>query len=93
MTRLLYSAVGQIGADIAQGYSRGSGRVQARFYGYALGSTREARDWYFKVRHALGKAEVERRLALLAEIGRLLQAIVGLQRSRSLGEERRPGEE
>jgi four helix bundle protein len=90
ITHLLYRAVGQIGADIAQGYSRGSGRDQARFYGYALASGREARDWYFRLRHALGAALVEERFALLAEIGRLLQAIIGLQRARARGEDARP---
>jgi four helix bundle protein len=92
ITHLLYRAVGQIGADIAQGYSRGSGRDQARFYGYALASAREARDWYFKLRHALDGPVVEQRFALLDEIGRLLQAIIGLQRTRSLGEDPRPAE-
>src|SRR5215216_6995852 len=92
ITHLLYRTVGQIGADICQGYSRGSGRDQARFYGYALGSARESRDWYFKVRHALGASLVADRLALLDEIAHLLQAIIGLQRSRSLGEDRRPDE-
>ena len=92
ITHLLYRTVGQIGADICQGYSRGTGRDQVRFYGYALGSTREARDWYFKVRHALGGPLVERRIALLDEVARLLQGMIGLQRSRSLGEDARPGE-
>jgi len=92
ITHLLYRAVGQVGADIAQGYSRGSGRDQARFYGYALASVREARDWYFRLRHALGEQVAADRFALLAEIGRLLQAIIGLQRTRSLGEDPRPGE-
>jgi four helix bundle protein len=92
LTHLLYRAVGQIGADIAQGYSRGSGRDQARFYGYALASAREARDWYFRLRHALGAEVVENRFRLLDEISRLLQAIIGLQRTRALGEDSRPGE-
>src|SRR5215218_3219092 len=78
ITHLLYRTVGQIGADICQGYSRGSGRDQARFYGYALGSARESL--------------VEDRLALLIEIARHPQAIIGLQRSRSLSEDRRPDE-
>ena len=90
LTHLLYRAVGQIGADIAQGYSRGSGRDQARFYGYALGSTREARDWYFKLRHALGEPVVDRRCDLLAEISALLQALIGLQRTRASGDDISP---
>ncbi len=41
----LYRAVGSIGANIAEGYSKQSGKDQARFYEYALGSAREARGW------------------------------------------------
>jgi four helix bundle protein len=83
----LYRAVGSIGANIAEGYSRGSGRDQARFYEYALGSAREARDWYFKARHVLGDHVIDSRLIPLAEISRLLLAIVSLQRTRSLRED------
>src|SRR4051812_32838715 len=42
----LYRAVGSIGANIAEGYSRGTGKDRARFYEYSLGSARESRDWY-----------------------------------------------
>ena len=42
----LYRAIGSISANIAEGYSRGTGRDRARFYEYALGSARESRDWY-----------------------------------------------
>lgn len=32
----LYRALGSLGANVAEGYSRGTGRDQARFYEYAL---------------------------------------------------------
>src|SRR5512135_3058639 len=51
----LYRAVGSIGANMAEGYSRSSGKDRVRFYEYSLGSARESRDWYFKGRHALGE--------------------------------------
>ena len=41
----LYRALGSIIADIAEGYSRGTGKERALFYEYALGSVRESRDW------------------------------------------------
>jgi len=44
----LYRALGSISANLAEGYSRGTGRDRARFYEYSLGSAREARDWYYK---------------------------------------------
>src|SRR3954462_8232592 len=42
----LYRSLGSISANIAEGYSRGTGKDRARFYEYALGSARESRDWY-----------------------------------------------
>jgi four helix bundle protein len=55
----LYDSLGSVSANIAEGYSRGSGtgKDRARFYEYALGSARESRDWYFKSRHLLGYAK------------------------------------
>jgi four helix bundle protein len=49
----LYRAIGSIGANIAEGYSRLSPRDKARFYEYALGSAKVSRDWYYKTRHVL----------------------------------------
>jgi four helix bundle protein len=50
----LYEAIGSIGANFAEGYSRSSARDQARFYEYSLGSARESRTWYYDGRHILG---------------------------------------
>jgi four helix bundle protein len=50
----LYRALGSISANIAEGYSRSTGRDRARFFEYALGSARESRDWYYKGRFGLG---------------------------------------
>src|ERR1043165_8172531 len=54
MADQLHRAAGAISAEICEGYSRRSGKDQARFYEYALGSARESRDWYFKSRRVLG---------------------------------------
>src|SRR5579872_2813480 len=51
----LNRAVGSISANFAEGYSRRSGRDQARFYEYSLGSVRETRNWYYQGRHVLGE--------------------------------------
>ena len=48
----LYRSVGSVSASIAEGYSKGAGKDGARFYEYALGPAREARDWYFKARRS-----------------------------------------
>ena len=52
----LYRSLGSISANIAEGYSRGTGKDRARFYEYALGSARESRNWYFVGRQILGEA-------------------------------------
>jgi four helix bundle protein len=83
----LFRAVGSISANVAEGYSRGTGRDRARFYEYALGSARETRDWYFKARHVLGPCVTEHRLNFLAEIIRLLLTMVPQQRGMALKED------
>lgn len=84
----LYRALGSISANLAEGYSRGTGRDRARFYEYALGSARESRDWYYKGRHILGPAVTTHRLSLLAQIIRLLLTMVPQQRQEILHETR-----
>ena len=86
----LYRALGSISANIAEGYSRGSGRERAHFYEYALGSARESRDWYYKARHVLGEEAVHRGLSALTEIIRLLLSIIPDERRRTLREESPP---
>ncbi|MBI1881895.1 MAG: four helix bundle protein [Chloroflexi bacterium] len=83
----LYRSLGSISANLAEGYSRGTGKDRARFYEYALGSARESRDWYFKGRHVLGQTVVEHRLQLLAEIIRLLLTMTSRQPGHILREE------
>ena len=83
----LYRAIGSVSANIAEGYSRGTGRDRARFYEYALGSAREGRDWYHKGRHVLGESVTSHRIGLLAQIIRLLLTIIPAERGASIKEE------
>lgn len=83
----MYRALGSIGSNIGEGYSRGTGRDRARFYEYALGSTREARDWYYKGRYVLGDSVVAHRLNLLTQIARLLLVMIPDQRGQCMREE------
>ena len=83
----LFRAVGSIGANIAEGYSRQSGKDRTRFYEYALGSTRESRHWYYQGRYVLSEKVAEHRINLLAEIARLLLSIIPQERVRNLAEE------
>ena len=82
----LYRALGSISANIAEGYSRGTGKDRARFYEYALGSARESRDWYYKSRHILSEPVTRHRLRLLTQIIRLLMTMVPQQRGHVLRE-------
>jgi four helix bundle protein len=83
----LYRALGSISANISEGYSRGTGRDRARFYEYALGSSRESRGWYYKGRHVLSDKVVQHRISLLTRIIRLLLKTVPDQRGGILREE------
>jgi four helix bundle protein len=82
----LYRALGSISANLAEGYSRGTGKDRARFYEYALGSARESRDWYFKARHILKDKVYQHRLHLLTRIIQLLLKMIPQQRGRILRE-------
>lgn len=83
----LYRSGGSISANIAEGYSRGTGKDRARFYEYALGSARECRDWYYKARHLLKEEVTEHRLDLLTQIIRLLLTILPIERGGTIREE------
>jgi four helix bundle protein len=89
----LYRALGSISANIAEGYSRSTGKDRARFYEYALGSARESRDWYYKSRHILGDDVANHRLSFMTQIIRLLITMVPQQRSRGTIREDRPSYE
>ncbi|HMD79805.1 MAG TPA: four helix bundle protein, partial [Anaerolineales bacterium] len=56
-----------ISANIAEGYSRSTGKDRARYFEYALGEAREARDRYFKARRVLKSEVVLHRIKLLTQ--------------------------
>ena len=77
----LLRAVNSIGANLAEGYGRSTGRERARYYDYAKASAREARDWYFKAGEELGIDVMEQRIELLDRILRILTAIIPRERN------------
>ena len=83
----LIRALDSISANIAEGYSRSTGKDRARFYEYSLGSARESRDWYYKARRILREEVVEHRMALLTQIIKMLNALVPKQRQKGIREE------
>ncbi len=82
----LYRAAGSISANIAEGFSMGTGKNRARFYEYALGSARESRDWYFKSRYVLGDEIARHRIDFLTRIIRLLLTMIPHQRQSPIRE-------
>lgn len=77
----LYRAVGSIAANIAEGYSRGTNADRVRFFEYALGSAREAREWYRRARPILGEERIAERCDLLTSIVRLLLVVIPAERN------------
>ncbi len=86
----LFDAVGSIGANISEGYSRGHQKDRARFYEYALGSARETRTWYFDARCVLGETVAQHRIRLHTQIVKLLLTMLPLTRGYSLHEGESP---
>ncbi len=83
----LYRAVCSISANIAEGYSRSTGKDRARFLEYSLGSAREARDWYYKSCHTLKDEVIEHRIDLLTQIIKMLNVLTPHQRQKGIREE------
>lgn len=84
LTSQLLGALGSIGANISEGYSRGCPKDRARFYEDALGSARESRTWYFDARHSLGETVAIHRIRFLTQIIRLLLTMLPATRGYSL---------
>ena len=79
----LARATASISVNIAEGYSRRSWKDRGRFYEYALGSAREARDWNYKARDAMGTDATEARMALHTSLIRILTVLVKNARAES----------
>jgi len=82
----LFRAVCSISANIAEGYSRSTGKDRARFFEYSLGSAREARDWYYKARHTLKDEVIKQRVDLLTQIVKILNVLIPHQRQKGIRE-------
>jgi len=76
-----------ISANIAEGYSRSTGKDRARYFEYSLGEAREARDRYYKVRRALKQEVILHRIKVLTHIVKILNTFVPTQRKRGIREE------
>jgi len=79
----LERAVDSIGINIAEGYGRLHGRERARFYEFALGSAREAREWYARAGRSLAPDAVLGRAKLLTRAVKILTAVIPRERAGS----------
>jgi len=77
-------SVGSIAANIAEGYSKSSGRERAHGFEYALGSARETVEWYATAEPVLDHEVIVERLELIGQIQRLLVAIIPPERERTI---------
>jgi four helix bundle protein len=76
----LERSVESVEANVAEGYSKFSGKERARFFETALGSAREAREWYRRSSEWLGTAEAEERRMLLTQIIKILTVAIPRER-------------
>jgi four helix bundle protein len=84
----IHRSLDSISANIAEGYSRSTGKDRARYFEYALGEAREARDRYFKARRVLRQEVILHRIKLLTQIVKILNTFVPIQRKRGIREEK-----
>jgi four helix bundle protein len=84
LSNQLWRCLGSIRANLAEGYSRSSGHDRARFYEYALGSAREAREWYHCAQHILGNRTTTVAMTRLSSIIRLVLTALPYERRRSV---------
>jgi four helix bundle protein len=83
LSNQLFRSAGAVSSDIAEGYRRKSPRDQARYYEYALGSAREARNWCYEEKVA---KVAKHRIALWTELIKLLLTIIPSERGYKLHE-------
>ena len=79
----LVSAVASVGANIAEGYGRGSNADRARFFSYSLGSAREAVVWYNAVLPPGLADPLNDRLERLARIKRMILGLLSRIRQKT----------
>jgi four helix bundle protein len=80
----LYRAVGSVGANIAEGYSRSSGRDRVRLFEYALGSARESLHWYRAAAPFLDPHRIEQQDERLSRVRRILLTAIPQERNRTI---------
>jgi four helix bundle protein len=78
----LESCVESVEANIAEGYSKFSGKDRAKFFETALASARESRGWYRRSRHWLGEDEATERQMMMTQVIKILTVAIPRERNR-----------
>jgi len=78
----LIRSVGSTSAKIEEGHGRGYGKQRNWFLTVAIGSARESKGWYWRVRLLLPSMILDDRLALADEVIALLVSELSRQRGR-----------
>lgn len=76
----LRRSTAKISASVSEGYTRNTGKARSTFYEYSAGSAREARDWYYKLRHVLAADVVAHRMDVATQIIKLTLKMVSTER-------------
>lgn len=72
----LTSAAASISAHLGEGYGRATRADRLRFFGYALGSTRECVAWFEAARGVLPDPVIDERLVLVMRLRALLLGMI-----------------
>lgn len=78
----LYAAAAAISTNLREGTSRDDTAERSQFYGYALESTRECREWYETARTGLPGQVIRHRLELMASIVGMITLLMPDERTR-----------
>ncbi len=78
----LIRSAGSISANIEEGHGRGYGKQRNWFFAVSIGSGRESKGWYWRVRQLLTPEVLEHRLALADEVIALIVTELDAQKRR-----------
>ena len=86
VAKQLIRSAGSISANVEEGHGRGYSKQRNWFFTVSIGSARESKGWYWRVRQLLASDVLDHRLALADEVIALLVTELNHQRSHKLAD-------